>query len=1096
MELYESGFSKEATDLLLDLEFGEEEKSTRQYAVYCCNLGAALAESGNYQLAIKYFSEAEEFHKKREEWADLSLIYFNLGNVNKYIGIIPIALHYYSLSLECLDQIDHRRMQVIVSLAAADLHAQNGDFESVKHCLIKIDKLIPYLNKIDGEIEFSLYSVKAKMAHAEGNSEQSIKYFEAVVDSARKTNNLSYLAEAFKLLGNAQYSNNNYKVALEHLSQAKRIMESIGDFRTTAIDEVMAVCLFQLGRDDDAKELLSHRSEHHDQTLQQAKTEQHEKRKFTCEIFYCPGVKNDKPHFLSILEHQLDSAGGILCVFHQDDAYLAVVPSAGSIIEINTNEPDLDNFLRECWLNQEIVDALSQIAPAVVQAGIEQREQNNFYNSMIAYYFGLQVALLNEDYQGIEIIVDNLYLLNRAIRSEFKGNATLLFSDSRRTDDREKEIEKILQDLGNLAQRLIGPVEGMLSKSIRNSDRQARSNMLLTIRRILAIENQDRSLEQQVLPGWAGGGVIGPRPTEADHKRRALITEIGSIAKVSNESIPFFQSIYEELSQVYISEVMEYLSFPTTPSKQISESLEIQYSADPDQDFGFHYLWELYKLNRLYFPHWKSKDLLTSCSLAVDQFEKLRSLAVHSGTGTGHALSYAIVQFLGNLSRDLIKFLIEQEQPYLALQAAEQTCSRAMVDWMGRTHSNNRLLMREGFNGSIGEISVASLDEIARAATESKSPILYYIKIFDEVIVWFVSPRGELIWEKIKYPQELINQLFELLPYEIDTFYDKGSRYNFDSFFLDFSNPIKIDQVLDNLGKHLIPPSIYQALKEFQQNDLIIITDSELNYVPYACLRINDHYLVEHFNLVYWPSVTAWILCDGQIQHWEGDQRTPLSAIVLGDPTYKKSLTLSAQDSDLSYKLERLPGTAQEAQAVAKLLRVSPLLEESASFTKLMENYELNYDQVGHQAFIPVIHLAAHGILSVTEPENSFIALSDGPLTAGYLYRYDPGIRCKLVVLSSCQTALGALHPDSLIGLTNAFLIAGACSVVSTLWKIPDDVTQELVISFYEELENGASLSMAMSKAQRKILIKEKWKHPFFWGSFKITGSNANPLTA
>ena len=134
-------------------------------------------------------------------------------------------------------------------------------------------------------------------------------------------------------------------------------------------------------------------------------------------------------------------------------------------------------------------------------------------------------------------------------------------------------------------------------------------------------------------------------------------------------------------------------------------------------------------------------------------------------------------------------------------------------------------------------------------------------------------------------------------------------------------------------------------------------------------------------------------------------------------------------------------------------------------------------------------------ILPITDPSR-FLPLADGPLTAHALYESDSGVRCGLVMLSACQTGLGQVHSDSMIGLSSAFLVAGADSVGSTLWQIRDDVTVQLINRFYDSLLQERSLSSALKEAQLEVLRNPETRHPKFWAAFKITGKTSNPLSA
>lgn len=87
------------------------------------------------------------------------------------------------------------------------------------------------------------------------------------------------------------------------------------------------------------------------------------------------------------------------------------------------------------------------------------------------------------------------------------------------------------------------------------------------------------------------------------------------------------------------------------------------------------------------------------------------------------------------------------------------------------------------------------------------------------------------------------------------------------------------------------------------------------------------------------------------------------------------------------------------------------------------------------------------------------------------------------------ETGINERSPgDELIGLTRAFLYAGAPSVVVSLWSVDAQSTHDLMLEFYRHLKNGVDKATALQKAQIKIMEKKEYSHPYYWAPFALVG--------
>ncbi len=281
-----------------------------------------------------------------------------------------------------------------------------------------------------------------------------------------------------------------------------------------------------------------------------------------------------------------------------------------------------------------------------------------------------------------------------------------------------------------------------------------------------------------------------------------------------------------------------------------------------------------------------------------------------------------------------------------------------------------------------------------------------------------------------------------------------------------------------------IEPQITSAKK------LIIVPDGALSYLPFETL-VDDHqtpaYLIERFAISYAPSASA--LATIRVRN-QNDSPPILGLIAFGDPLYKEASLNAPPATERGSELRQLPYTRAEVNEIAALFPVAQ--------RKIFLGTDANEKMVKTEALqqYKYLHFAAHGNVDELHPARSGIVLShlsdpneDGTLQMSEVMQLK--LNADLVTLSACRTGLGKLlHGEGIIGLTRAFLYAGANSVVVSLWNVNDVATASLMKSFYKNLQSGLPKDEALRQAKLELLngAKRAWRHPYYWAPFILVG--------
>ncbi|TAF35693.1 MAG: CHAT domain-containing protein [Cytophagales bacterium] len=190
--------------------------------------------------------------------------------------------------------------------------------------------------------------------------------------------------------------------------------------------------------------------------------------------------------------------------------------------------------------------------------------------------------------------------------------------------------------------------------------------------------------------------------------------------------------------------------------------------------------------------------------------------------------------------------------------------------------------------------------------------------------------------------------------------------------------------------------------------------------------------------------------------------------------------------------ISELRASEREVTEIASLFEARGQTANVKLFQNATEN-NFKTEQVENAEFI---HLATHGFANEKNPELSGLLLAETDSTDqedGILYFgeiYNMKIKARLVCLSACETGLGKLvEGEGVLGVSRAFLFAGARNLLVSLWKVADESTSELMIAFYKDyLEKENSLAGSLRNAKLSLIANETFASPFYWSPFVLIG--------
>jgi CHAT domain-containing protein len=294
---------------------------------------------------------------------------------------------------------------------------------------------------------------------------------------------------------------------------------------------------------------------------------------------------------------------------------------------------------------------------------------------------------------------------------------------------------------------------------------------------------------------------------------------------------------------------------------------------------------------------------------------------------------------------------------------------------------------------------------------------------------------------------------------------------------------------------------------------MVIVPDGELAILPFAVLSENGcstapgEPLVVGHEITLTPSLSVFLSSkpEAENESFQGE------VAIVADPVFDAADPRAAFLKAGAHKYDSRP--VPYAESTATLPRLVSAGDEASAIQDtvrkagngrvfLAQGFDASVDTVLSPALrdYRIWHLATHGVYDETIPEFSGLVFSllgpDGSPRFGFLKAHDIArlnVRAHLVVLSACDSAAGEnFNGEGAMGLSYAFLHAGAKQVISTLWSVDDANSRKLMIAFYRRfMRNGRNAAEALRQSQIKLMRDPATSAPYYWAGFTLTTAAA-----
>ncbi len=280
------------------------------------------------------------------------------------------------------------------------------------------------------------------------------------------------------------------------------------------------------------------------------------------------------------------------------------------------------------------------------------------------------------------------------------------------------------------------------------------------------------------------------------------------------------------------------------------------------------------------------------------------------------------------------------------------------------------------------------------------------------------------------------------------------------------------------------------SLLDTSIRNLLIIPDGTLAAIPFEAIGLDEtgiELLIDNFTISYSPSLSV---LEKQKEKTAMQGKKVFAAFA---PIYEE-LKVGGADSMSAPQFTmlvrsgnyHLPGAQEEAREIREITR-GELFSGTAANERTFKEKAGDYR---------ILHLSMHAILEDQNPAFSRLIFSPGAQEDGFLFTNELtalDLDADMAVLSACNTGSGILKKgEGVMSLARAFHHSGVRATTHSLWKVPDDATKEIMVTFYQNLEKGMNKAAALHDAKlayRESQIASERTHPYYWAGFILNGS-------